>query len=779
MNNLPEGSSADVLLPVRVPSPEGADRAGPPAALTAKPNALAILKALKRRWLPALCIGLLCGGVVGGATWLVVPPAKSTAQALLHVSMVQQDLVYKNADRQPDFATYQRTQAALVKSRLVLNAALNRPEVRELTMIQEQTDPIQWLDKNLQTDYSKGPEFLRVSLRGDRPKELVILVNAVTKAYLEEIVNKEFNDRNARLDRLKTLFDQYDRQTRNKRQAFRVVAKEAGSRDSRNLALMQRIALERLAQSQKELTELQSEVRKLQVDLALQISKSRVGWENYAAVLGSLPRADLPVNLALACLLQNHERLLPPTEQAERPSPRDPLITEYLHKDPAAKKLLEQEAQLEAAVAEIKRVYRPNYFEKKSQKERKELKAVRKALDARRRDLVGVVAEQIRLRARLQAQGHLNQMRERLATLKRLETLLNEDVQRLDKQTRSINDSGLELESLRDDITQAEGTLKTITAELEKLKVERQAPPRVTSQEDAVIFHPEGNLLKIMATAGAGLGSLGLVLFGFGWWEFRSRKVDSLDEVVHGLGMRVVGTLPDMYRGAPSRLSGESDMPSGYRGTLFTESVDGVRTMLLHASRTESLRIVMVTSALPGEGKTSLASHLAASLDRAGRTTLLIDGDLRSPCLHRLFDLQRVPGFSELLRGESTLDEAIQQTSAGNLALLPAGRCSFETLQALAQDGPKTIFDQLRQRFDFIILDSSPVLPVADSLLMGQYADASLFSILHNVSRLPKVYAAYQRLAMLGIRMLGAVVNGTSGDVYDPGYQYLGQPDHK
>jgi Mrp family chromosome partitioning ATPase len=103
---------------------------------------------------------------------------------------------------------------------------------------------------------------------------------------------------------------------------------------------------------------------------------------------------------------------------------------------------------------------------------------------------------------------------------------------------------------------------------------------------------------------------------------------------------------------------------------------------------------------------------------------------------------------------------------------MPAGQCSLPTLQALAQDDPQPIFDQLRQRYDFIIVDSSPVLPVADSLLLGQYADALLFSILNNVSRLPKVYAAYQRLAMLGIRMLGAVMSGASNDVYGSDYHH-------
>ena len=89
-----------------------------------------------------------------------------------------------------------------------------------------------------------------------------------------------------------------------------------------------------------------------------------------------------------------------------------------------------------------------------------------------------------------------------------------------------------------------------------------------------------------------------------------------------------------------------------YWYSLLLESIDATRTMLVHAARSGSHRVIMIASALPGEGKTSLASHLATSLARSGQKTLLIDADLRCPSIHRLFDLAPDPGLSELLRGE-------------------------------------------------------------------------------------------------------------------------------
>jgi len=205
---------------------------------------------------------------------------------------------------------------------------------------------------------------------------------------------------------------------------------------------------------------------------------------------------------------------------------------------------------------------------------------------------------------------------------------------------------------------------------------------------------------------------------------------------------------------------------------LMTECVDSYRTILLHAAHEDSVRLVMVTSAMPGEGKTSLASHLAVSMARSGRKTLLVDCDLRNPTAHRLFNLSRMPGVCELLRGDCDLAGALRPTPVADLWMIAAGQCDLFALQRLAHPGVGELFEQLKQAFDFIIVDSAPVLPVADSLLVGKHADRVIFSILREVSRMPKVYAAYHRLELLGINVLGAVVSGTDEIVYSSGYHY-------
>jgi capsular exopolysaccharide synthesis family protein len=171
-----------------------------------------------------------------------------------------------------------------------------------------------------------------------------------------------------------------------------------------------------------------------------------------------------------------------------------------------------------------------------------------------------------------------------------------------------------------------------------------------------------------------------------------------------------------------------------------------------------------------GEGKTSVSCHLATSLARSGRKTLLVDCDLRRPAAHRLFGLAAEPGLSELLRGETTEEDVVQKTPIEDLDMIVAGVWDPKATRALAQGRIAGVFESLKKKYDLIIVDSSPVLPVVDAILVGKHVDGVLFSVLRDVSRLPMVYAAHQRMAALGALMLGAIVNGTSEACY--GYQY-------
>ena len=127
-------------------------------------------------------------------------------------------------------------------------------------------------------------------------------------------------------------------------------------------------------------------------------------------------------------------------------------------------------------------------------------------------------------------------------------------------------------------------------------------------------------------------------------------------------------------------------------------------------------------------------------------------------------------GLSEVLRGEVEWADAIADTAIEDLKVLTAGKCDRQTIRSSHRVASVPSSSQLKERFDFVIVDSSPILPVADALIIAQHADAVLFSIFRDVSRKTKVSAASERLQCLGVRVLGAVVTGGHGGRYGTAY---------
>ncbi len=344
-----------------------------------------------------------------------------------------------------------------------------------------------------------------------------------------------------------------------------------------------------------------------------------------------------------------------------------------------------------------------------------------------------------------------------------------EQVEVLTRETENIGYTNAKVEVLKHEIDQLEKQHADIDKQLKAFQLEEENEMRVQACTDAVWQVKDAKRrMMILAACPLMVGLLGEGLVG--WLEFRARRIDSADEVAIGLGMRVVGAVPVLSDAGRRQLLGADE--DTYDHSLI-ESIDAIRTTLLRSAREEPTKVVMVTSAVSGEGKTTVASNLAVSLARAGRRTLLIDCDLRRPALHQLFEQTLQPGFSEVLLGEVELPDAVRPTTTDDhLWLMPAGQWDREVIQELARDNLTGLLERLKEEFDFIVVDSHPVLPATDSLLIGQHVDAVILSLLRNVSQAPRVYAAYQRLATLSIRVFGAVVNGMPSEGYEHGYNY-------
>jgi capsular exopolysaccharide synthesis family protein len=313
-------------------------------------------------------------------------------------------------------------------------------------------------------------------------------------------------------------------------------------------------------------------------------------------------------------------------------------------------------------------------------------------------------------------------------------------------------------DQLRSEIDHTKMTMATLMNELTLRNVELGADSRVQIAARAGTPMPVRPYQQAIATGVTGLFGFGLALLGVTFFEFLTRKLNASHELADGLGIRVMGDLPALRR----RIGMRSRSRRAMHG-LVAESINSIRATLVRNANPASSNVFLVTSAGESEGKTTVASQLAASLARGGRKTLLIDADLRHPGGHLVFGLPNEVGFSELLRGEMDVDEVIQPTPADNLWMITAGQCCATAVMAMGKEAVAQVLGRLEARFEFIVIDTGPVLKVADALLLGAHVDGAILSVLRDVSRIHKVYEANERLKLAGVKVVGAVVNGVEG----------------
>jgi capsular exopolysaccharide synthesis family protein len=223
----------------------------------------------------------------------------------------------------------------------------------------------------------------------------------------------------------------------------------------------------------------------------------------------------------------------------------------------------------------------------------------------------------------------------------------------------------------------------------------------------------------------------------------------------------------------PRKIKRSSNQENGahWELQLFEESIDGLRTYLSLVNSLQDMKVLAVASAISREGKTSLAAQLAISMATStGEPTLLIDGDLRSPDIHRIFGIDRGPGVVEVLKNGVPVESAIDDSFSEQLHLLPAGRCESSPHRMVGNGKFAAMIKRLREKYRHIIIDTPPILAASEALVMARAADATILCVRRDFSRVDQVQDAYSRLQGAGVNTAGAVLNGVPSRQY--AYRY-------
>lgn len=681
----------------------------------------ALLHALRRRLPVALSLGTVLASAVAFLVWLFVP-VKSEVEAWFMLKSAPPVLVENVASTalrgSDEFDFFRRTQTQIIKTPIVLTKALSVPGIVDLSMIKGQRDPVQFLRDQLTVDFPGESELMRISMSGESPDQLVQLVEAVSKAYISEVVERDKQVKSENYDTLVTTGEALRQQIQHENNNYKRLSETLGTINQDVIALEQTLALQQVSSSSNLMSDLSMRNMEAQTRLELlrqqQIELEKKGTPEWAV--------DQELNKD-----PNFMQL-----QAALQEQQDQLRNAKLHmKVDGPRGVPARILRLENSVADLI-AERDAYRAEKAS-------AAAEAIEG---DTVESIAAEI--------QGIETQMGF-------FDSRIAEEKGKLDQansRLKKLSSSSPELMALVRKIEQYEFSYRKVASEIRAIEVELKAPARVFLMQKALPPESDSSALRTVMVGFSWVFVFGLAAFGFAFWEMQAGRVNDKADVADKLGLRVVGGLPGLG-GRLSRRGANDDL---------IEAVDGLRTLLMHHASLHGTRVVQITSAGAHEGKTTLATQLAASLARAGRRTLFLDGDVRNPTAHLLFEMPLDPGFCDLLRGQVDADDVVQPTRIPGLWMIPAGRCDIECIHELAKEGVATLFERLRRDFDFVILDSGPVLAVTDALLLGKLADTTILSVLRDVSRASQVQEAHHSLERVGVHVLGSVVQGVANE---------------
>ncbi len=190
------------------------------------------------------------------------------------------------------------------------------------------------------------------------------------------------------------------------------------------------------------------------------------------------------------------------------------------------------------------------------------------------------------------------------------------------------------------------------------------------------------------------------------------------------------------------------------------EAYKAIRTNLNFAVPKKGCRKIMFTSGLSGEGKTTTSVNTAITIAQTGAKTVIIDCDLRKSRIHRMFGQLNQVGLSNILSGMCTIDEAIKPTNKANLSMITAGTIPPNPAELIGSPALEELLAELEKRFDYIIIDSTPVNVVADALPLSKLVDGVVFVVKFKSSTHPSTADALRALEFAGANVVGAVMNG-------------------
>ena len=728
------------------------DRGPGPAPVALEPemplgNALEVL--WYRRW---TVVGVLVLCVAAGLLYLAkaVPIYRSSSR--IYVEKEGPKIISgEEVLSMTESKNFLYTQAEVITSTPILSAALEKLDTGRMLVFARVDNTAVFLKKTLEARVGKQDEILTVAFDSPYPAEAPQIVNAVVDAYITYHARKKQSTAAVLLKILREELERREKELKEKLQAIVDCNKESGVaalRGDRGNITIQQLSHLAVALSEAQLEAVDARatyeaIREAQDDTEVVRQLVQAGYRSqyqgystenrFAQVRQELDRVrrDLSGKLSVA-----EEEL---ANLAAAFTDSVPAVRAAMSR---VERLREELRQLETERAAL-------------EKERKaELKTFVGAWRAAAHQRSIVASEKITELEKLVAEQRL--LAQDAAVKDAEYALLQSDIEQT---TRACDLLRVRIEELN--LTEDTGALNISVLEVAKVEDEPIHPRKALTMAMVLFF-------------GGGLGA-GLAMLRE-WLDHRLRSIEEVAMVLRAPILGVVQHLADSEAdGNTGRWVHEKPMSS------FSEAFRTIRTAVYFGLPRERSKTLLVTSATPQEGKSTIACNLGIAMAQAGQRILLLDADFRKPRQQEILGLEGKIGLSNVLIGRATLKEAIQPTDIPGLSLLACGPRPLNPAEVLNSEAFASILEKLKKSFHRVIIDSPPVLGLADARILSALADATILVVLAEKTTRKAVEAARDALASVGKGILGAVVNNTlvrgSRYGYYGSYGYAGYHD--
>jgi len=376
---------------------------------------------------------------------------------------------------------------------------------------------------------------------------------------------------------------------------------------------------------------------------------------------------------------------------------------------------------------------------------------------------------------------HMESLDERITSLQNEVTQLNAAFEDVKEKALSMQEDQRNDQRLTEEHNHLKQLHEALVAKITTLDISKSASPM---QADILSEPTPGIQIGPSMPQALGFGGFGGLLAAIAialLLETADKSFRNPDEISRQLKLPVIGHIPELAADRDWKIVKDAKVDSSISvhhrpKSRLAESYRAVRAAIFFGMRGQSHRVLQVTSANSCDGKTTLCCNLAAAIAMSGKKCLLVDCDLRRPRVHKLFGVSIDVGVASVVRDGMDLPDAIQTTLVPNLDVMTVGPRVENPAELLLSPEFTVLVQQLREKYDFVLMDTPPILIVTDPAAVAAHVDGVILVVRNTKRCRPQTRRVRETLDLIGARVLGVVVNGISeraaGYGYGDSYSY-------